>query len=73
VNRVRLIVRTASATGRPCDTFQLRIIDLKELSGKDFGDLKAADPLACRIGAAKAEGLAPRPVVELDSLESVVL
>ncbi len=54
-------------------TFQTRITDLEVMSGFDFGDLKAADPLARRVADIASEGPAPKPVVTLSGYENIVL
>lgn len=54
-------------------TFQMRIKDLEDMSGFDFGDLKAADPLASQVEAFAAEGPAPRSVFAVEGFENIVL
>lgn len=55
-------------------TFQVRVRDLEAQTGYDFGPLREADPLARRLEeVADLEGLAPRPTIVLDRMESIVL
>lgn len=54
-------------------TFQLRLCDLERISGFDFGALKAADPLAALVERGGAPGRPPRSVIELQSLDDIVL
>jgi endonuclease G len=54
-------------------TFQVRIRDLEQMTGYDFGPLRAADPLEKQMSMAATEGPAPRSVVAIDSFERMVL
>lgn len=52
-------------------TFQIRITDLEAMTGYDFGPLRTADPLA-HLAQTEA-AIAPRPVIELQSLSQIVI
>ncbi|WP_135503148.1 DNA/RNA non-specific endonuclease [Roseovarius aestuariivivens] len=52
-------------------TFQIRISDLETMTGYDFGSLRDFDPLE-RLAQSEA-AISPRPMVELDQLEQIVL
>ncbi|QJF51032.1 DNA/RNA non-specific endonuclease [Roseobacter ponti] len=54
-------------------TFQMRIADLEQISGFDFGPLRDADPLARRVAQMASEGPAPKPVIIVHSPENIVL
>lgn len=51
-------------------TFQVRVADVAELTGLDFGPLVAADPLA---GAGAEEAPGARSIVQLEALAQIVV
>lgn len=54
-------------------TFQLRIADVEAISGCDFGPLRDADPLARRLESLLPEDASLRPILQIDSFDSIVL
>ena len=55
-------------------TFQMRLSDLEEMTGLDFGDdLRAADPLARHVNEMATEGPAPRTIHAVENFANIVL